>query len=175
MRVPTSYRGLIRRDKGQERTYSQSKKSNTVIGPGTVEQLLDKKGAYVFSVKPEQTMREVVDILREKRIGAVIVTDDAGALIGILSERDIVRKLAETPGQTLPKKVEELMTTNVATCDPDEQLTSVLQRMTDGRFRHMPVQRDGKLLGMVTIGDVVHYRLNELEHEAVQLKQMIVG
>jgi len=175
MRAPTSYRGTIRRDKAKDRTVSQSTKTNTIVGPGTVEQLIQKKGADVISVKPSQTLREVVEIMREKRIGAVIVTDDAGSLIGILSERDIVRKLADTPGQTLPKQVEEIMTRNVATCEPSEQLVSILQRMTDGRFRHMPVMRDGQLMGMITIGDVVHYRLNELEHETVQLKQMIVG
>ena len=103
------------------------------------------------------------------------MTDANGVLQGILSERDIVRKLAETPGQTLPQTVEENMTTGVVTCSPSDELIDVLRRMNDGKFRHMPVLDGENLCGMVTIGDVVNHRLEELEHEALQLKQMIVG
>ena len=92
-----------------------------------------------------------------------------------LSERDIVRKLAETPGQTLPQTVAENMTRDVVTCGTQDTLVEVLRSMSEGRFRHMPVVEAGMLKGMVTIGDVVNYRLNELEHEALQLKQLIVG
>ncbi|EEE35929.1 CBS domain protein [Rhodobacteraceae bacterium KLH11] len=116
-----------------------------------------------------------MDILRDKRIGAVVVTDQNGALQGILSERDIVRRMAETPGQTLPQSVADLMTSEVKTCAPDDLLNDVLKTMTDGRFRHMPVLSDGKLRGVITIGDVVHFRLKELEYEALKMKQMIVG
>ncbi len=173
--MPTSYQAPMKGDDDKKSWVSQSKQTNMATEPGNVSKLLENKGDVIFSIRPDQTLHEAVIILKEKRVGALIVTDEAGELIGILSERDIVRKLAETPGQTLPQKVEDLMTKKVEVCAPDETLISVLARMTNGRFRHMPVKRDGKLCGIVTIGDVVHYRLNELEHEALQLKQMIVG
>ncbi|MEL6171245.1 MAG: CBS domain-containing protein, partial [Pseudomonadota bacterium] len=116
-----------------------------------------------------------VETLRDKRIGALLVVDSDGLLVGIISERDIVRKLAETPGKTLPQRVSDVMTRKVETCSPDDSLVDVLRRMTNGRFRHMPVMRGDTLVGMVTIGDVINYRLTELEHEALQLKQLIVG
>jgi CBS domain-containing protein len=114
-------------------------------------------------------------MLRDKRIGALLVTDANGHVQGILSERDIVRKLAETPGQTLPQKVEENMTRDLKVCALDDTLIDVLRRMRDGGFRHMPVVEDEDLCGILTIGDVVNYRLKELEQEALQLKQLIVG
>lgn len=173
--MPISYQAPMRGDKQRDATVSQSAKTNLATEMGTVQKLIDKKGGDLFSIRPEDTLRTAVEVLRDKRIGALVVTDSDGELKGILSERDIVRKLAETPGQTLPKQVHEIMTQNVEVCDPTEALVSVLRRMTDGRFRHMPVVVDGNLLGMITIGDVVNFRLNELEHEALQLKQMIVG
>ena len=174
--MPTSYQPPTRGDSSDsQRTVSQTLTSNTSEDIATVGQLLADKNTHVISVRPEDTLRQAVEILSEKRIGALVVTDDAGDLRGILSERDIVRKLAETPGQTLPQQVAENMTREVQTCAPDDALISVLRRMTDGRFRHMPVIDHGKLCGMITIGDVIQYRLRSLEHEALQLKQLIVG
>lgn len=174
--MPASYQAPTRGDaEPKEKTVSQSVSTNLSKDNATVRLLLQNKGEATYAVSPGDTLADAVKVLKEKGIGALVVTDDAGTLQGILSERDIVRKLAETPGQTLPQKVEENMTRAVETCTPDESLVSVLRRMTEGRFRHMPVLDDGKLRGMVTIGDVVNYRLKELEHEALQLKQMIVG
>ncbi|MEM9756513.1 MAG: CBS domain-containing protein [Pseudomonadota bacterium] len=144
-------------------------------GAATVRRLIDGKNDTVHTIQPTETLGAAVALLRDHRIGALVVTDASGALQGILSERDIVRKLAETPGQTLPQTVAENMTREVQTCDPNEPLVEVLRRMSVGRFRHMPVVEDGRLCGIVTIGDVVNFRLTELEHEALQLKQMIVG
>ncbi|MEM6415838.1 MAG: CBS domain-containing protein [Pseudomonadota bacterium] len=175
MQVPTSYAGPRRDTPKRATTYSQSESSNVQEGSADVEKLLAHKGDQIFSIHPDDSMNKAVDIMREKRIGALIVTSASGALEGILSERDIVRKLSETPGEVLKQKVEVLMTRRVQVCTPEESLVSVLRRMTEGRFRHMPVVVDDKILGMVTIGDVVHFRLNELEHQTVQLKQMIVG
>ncbi|MEM1380721.1 MAG: CBS domain-containing protein [Pseudomonadota bacterium] len=175
MRAPTSYAGPRRSENEREVTVSQSKKSNTAKGFGTVEHLLAEKGNAIFSVRRDDPMQKAVDLLGEKRIGALLVLSEAGDLEGILSERDIVRKLSETPGKVLEQKVEVLMTRTVKTCTPDEPLMAVLRTMTDGRFRHMPVMRGAQVIGIVTIGDVVHYRLRELEHETVKLKQMIVG
>lgn len=174
--MPTSYQSPMRGDKESgAKTVSQSAKTNTVKEPATVAKLLETKGNSVFTIGPDDTIKTAVTLLRDKRIGALVVTSPDGTLSGILSERDIVRKLAETPGQTLPQTVSDNMTKDVVTCTPSDTLIDISRRMTKGSFRHMPVVEDGQLCGMVTIGDVVNYRLNELEHEALQLKQMIVG
>ena len=173
--MPTSYQAPMRKDQAKPRSQSQTATTNLQPEAATVAHLLQGKGGDVFAIKPEETLGEAVKVLRDRRIGALIVTDETGALCGILSERDIVRKLADTPGQTLPKQVQDIMTRNVETCSPAEPLVSVLKRMNAGKFRHMPVVQGEKLAGMITIGDVVNFRLTELEHEALQLKQLIVG
>ncbi|MBV6633550.1 MAG: CBS domain-containing protein [Alphaproteobacteria bacterium] len=173
--MPYSYQGPTRDDKQSDRTYSQSTEANLSTDTATVANLISRKGNQVFSIRPEDTLSTAVEVLRDRRVGALLVTDMKGALVGILSERDIVRKLADEPGQTLPHRVDEVMTSKVETCAPTDTLVSVLRRMTDGRFRHMPVMENDGLVGMVTIGDVVHFRLAEVEHEALQLKQLIVG
>ncbi|WP_299665291.1 CBS domain-containing protein [uncultured Ruegeria sp.] len=173
--APSSYQPPTRGDKAATATRSQSVETNLSNTQSTVAKLLEGKGDAVFSVRPNDTIHSVVDILQEKRIGAVVVTNQNGTLQGILSERDIVRRMAETPGQTLPQSVADLMTTQVKTCSPDDYLNDVLKTMTEGRFRHMPVLSDGNLQGVITIGDVVHFRLKELEYEALRMKQMIVG
>lgn len=172
--MPSSYQAPKRGDQARDRTMSQTSATNLSNETTTVQSIIANKGD-VFAIRPQDTIGKAVEVLRDKGIGALVVTDANGTLQGILSERDIVRKLAETPGRTLPHEVSEVMTKSVEVCAPDEALVSVLRRMTQGRFRHMPVVADGKLAGMVTIGDVVNHRLNELEHEALQLKQLIVG
>ncbi|WP_298822683.1 CBS domain-containing protein [uncultured Roseibium sp.] len=173
--MPSSYQAPSRKDKQQATTHSQSSNTNTTKETATVGKILASKGNDLHALRPQNTLHEAVEMLRDKRIGALVVKNSEGGLQGILSERDIVRKLAETPGQTLAQKVEDVMTTNVEVCRPDDALITVLRKMTEGRFRHMPVIDDGNLVGIVTIGDVVNYRLNELEYEALQLKQLIVG
>ena len=141
-----------------------------------VQQILKSKGnASVMTVLPGSRVQDAAKILAEKRIGTVVISSDGQKAEGILSERDIVRRMADTPGQTLPQSVEDLMTKEVQSCSPDDTLNAVLKTMTEGRFRHMPVVRDDLLCGMITIGDVVHFRLKELEYEALRMKQMIVG
>lgn len=173
--MPTSYQSPSQGDATDARTSSQSQQTNVSNDRPTVGSILDQKGGNIISISASSTVQNAVMLLKEKRIGALAVTDQNGALCGILSERDIVRKLAETPGQTLPQVVKDLMTSSVKTCTPGDDLLSVLRTMTDGRFRHMPVVQDDRLIGMVTIGDVVNFRLTQLEHEALQLKQLIVG
>lgn len=173
--MPSSYQAPNRKSEEKVKTLSQSTTTNTAAAAATVRNVLDQKGKDVFSIRPQDTLGETVKVLKERHIGALLVTDANGTLLGILSERDIVRKLADTPGQTLPQKVEDVMTTDVQTCAPEDTMVDVLRRMTEGRFRHMPVKDETGLVGMVTIGDVVNYRLVELEHEALQLKQLIVG
>lgn len=173
--MPSSYQAPNRKSEEKTKTMSQSTDTNMSAAAATVQMILDQKGGDVFSIRPQDTLGHAVTVLRDKRIGALLVTDANGTLQGILSERDIVRKLAETPGQTLPQQVSDVMTTAVKTCTPEEDMVSVLRRMTEGRFRHMPVADDTGLVGMVTIGDLVNFRLTQLEHEALQLKQLIVG
>ncbi|MBY6049829.1 CBS domain-containing protein [Vannielia litorea] len=173
--MPESYRPHLRKDDEEKRTSSQSVESNTSVSNARVQDVLDSKDATVHAIRPQQTLHDAVDQLRDHRIGALVVTDANGELVGILSERDIVRKLADTPGHTLPKKVEEVMTRDVETCTADEPLVTVLTRMTKGRFRHMPVVEGTSLIGLITIGDAVNFRLNQLELEALQIKQLIVG
>ncbi len=158
-----------------QNSHSQSTESNTAAGFASVADLLGTKGKDIFTIGEGETLRQAVEALRDRRIGALPVVDAAGGLCGILSERDIVRKLAETPGTTLPRLVGEVMTRKVETCTSEDPLATVLKRMTEGRFRHMPVMQDAALAGMITIGDVIGFRLREVEHEALQLKQLIVG
>ncbi|MEO0371376.1 MAG: CBS domain-containing protein [Pseudomonadota bacterium] len=172
--MPASYQAPKRGDV-EPKTYSQSTSTNSANESATVASLMDGKKGEVFSIRPQSTLKDAVMELSSKKIGALMVRDASGGLVGILSERDIVRKLADTPGETLPKKVEDIMTTSVEVCAPGDTLMSVLRRMTAGHFRHMPVVDGASLVGMLTIGDVVNYRLRELEHEALQLKQLIVG
>lgn len=171
--MPTSYQSPMRQDRDPSKTKSQTVALQD--GTATVGDILSAKGDAVFSVRPQATLGDAVVELRDRRVGALIVTDAQGALVGILSERDIVRKLADTPGQTLPQKVSDVMTTSVVTCAPSDPLITVLKQMSAGRFRHMPVVEDDRLMGMVTIGDVINHRLTQLEQEALHLKQLIVG
>lgn len=173
--MPESYRPHLRSDDEHKRTQSQTVGTNVATENSRVREILDHKGSKVISIRPDQTLGTAVEVLRDENIGALVVTDAEGKLLGILSERDIVRKLADAPGRTLPHLVEQVMTKELETCAPDDQLVSVLRRMTKGRFRHMPVVADGNLVGMVTIGDLVNHRLLQLEHETLQLKQLIVG
>ncbi len=169
-----SYKPKTRGD-AEKTTHSQSLETNVSVAQATVAEVMADKDRALFGIGPKNAVSEAVAILAEKRIGALVVTDTEGALVGILSERDVVRRLAETPGQTLPQQVDQLMSAQVETTTPGELLVGVLRRMTDGRFRHMPVLEDGQLVGMISIGDVVNHRLKALEYEALKLKQLIVG
>lgn len=173
--APSSYQAPSRGDKEDKTTYSQSTQTNLAASNATVGDLLEGKGGDVISVRPTDTISTVVEVLRDRRIGAVLVTDQNGGLKGILSERDIVRRMADTPGKTLPQETAGLMTAEVQSCAPSDALTDVLKRMNSGKFRHMPVVDGGKIAGIITVGDVVNFRLKELEYEALKMKQMIVG
>lgn len=173
--MPSSYQAPRRKEPKTSASHSQTTATNTATEMATVGKILENKGQVVYSIRPEATLHTAVEMLRDKGIGALLVLDSDTRLVGILSERDIVRKLADTPGETLPKLVSEIMTSRVETCQVSDPLISVLRRMTDGRFRHMPIVEGNMAIGMLTIGDVVNHRLTELEHEALQLKQLIVG
>ena len=140
-----------------------------------IAQILAGKGSDVVSTRPEATIAEVAGLLKEKRIGAVVVTDADGRLCGIISERDLARGLANYGSKLLDMKVGGLMTSDVVTCSPDDGIETLMQTMTDGRFRHLPVLKDGELTGIISIGDVVKHRLKELEAETHMLQDYIHG
>lgn len=141
-----------------------------------VQQILKSKGdGGVITIEPGTLISEAASILAEKRIGGLVVSKNGESADGILSERDIVRSLAMRGASCLSDKAEDMMTRNPVCCSLQDTSDAVLARMTDGRFRHMPVVEDGKLRGIVTIGDVVKARLNELAAEKDALEGMIMG
>ncbi|HQY43780.1 MAG TPA: CBS domain-containing protein [Paracoccaceae bacterium] len=141
-----------------------------------VHQILrSKPQASVITVMPGSSVADAARLLAERRIGAVIVSDDGARPVGILSERDIVRDVGRRGGACLTDKVETLMTRNIISCAPEDSTDSVLEKMTAGRFRHMPVLKDGKMVGIISIGDVVAARLSELAMEKDALAGMIMG
>lgn len=141
-----------------------------------VQQILKAKGdSAVITVKPGTLVSEAARILAERRIGGLIVSRDGESVEGIISERDIVRSLAMRGATCLSDTVDEMMTRNPVCCARQDTSDAVLARMTDGRFRHMPVTEEGRLVGIVTIGDVVKARLEELSMEKDALQGMIMG
>jgi CBS domain-containing protein len=141
-----------------------------------VQQILKSKGdGGVVTVTPDTRVSDAAQTLAERRIGGLIVSSDGDTVDGIISERDIVRSLALRGAKTLEETVEAMMTRNPVCCSRQDKSDAVLARMTEGRFRHMPVIEDGKLAGIVTIGDVVKARLEELAMEKDALEGMIMG
>lgn len=140
-----------------------------------VSDILSQKGGLVFSVTPGTTVAEVAQQLSVRRIGSVLVLNDQSAVMGIVSERDLVRALATHGAKAIELEVRQIMTRDVVTCHPDDSIDEVMQTMTSGRFRHIPVVHRGELLGLVSIGDVVKARLEETEHETEALKAYIVA
>lgn len=141
-----------------------------------VHQILKSKGTEgVFTIAPGTTVADAAKELSEKRIGSLVVSADGSAADGILSERDIVRELGRRGPGCMADKVEDMMTSNLQTCLRNDTAESILERMTEGRFRHMPVVEEGVLVGLVTLGDVVKARLTELKMEKDALEGMIMG
>ncbi|PSL20631.1 CBS domain-containing protein [Shimia abyssi] len=141
-----------------------------------VHQILKSKGSDgVLTVKPGTLVSEAAKILADKGIGTVIVSETGEYPDGILSERDIVRELAHKGVGCMSDSVDAYMTSNVVTCAPNDDAVTVLEKMTQGRFRHMPVLDDGKLVGLVSLGDTVKARLSELAMEKNALEGMIMG
>ncbi|MBU2888487.1 CBS domain-containing protein [Celeribacter halophilus] len=141
-----------------------------------VGQILKTKAiGEAITVRPDSTVAEAAKLLSSRKIGALIVATDPKHPEGILSERDIVRELGKTGSEILTHKVSDFMTRKLVSCRPDETALAVLEKMSTGRFRHMPVMDDGDMLGVVSIGDVVKARLEELAMENNALEGMIMG
>ncbi len=140
-----------------------------------VSQILKRKSPAIVTVAPDARVAEAVAILSEKRIGALIVSTGGQDVLGILSERDIVRELGRQGAGFLSSRVDAVMTGSPVGCAPGDTALSVLQRMTEGRFRHMPVMEGDRMVGLISIGDVVKARLDELDAERDALEGMIKG
>ena len=141
----------------------------------TVKQILDQKGRNVVTVSPTMGTEEAVRFLAENKIGAVIVTGAGGKIAGILSERDIVRAVAAKGTDALAAPISAIMTSKVTTCGESHTINQVMELMTNGRFRHLPVESDGALVGVISIGDVVRRRIEDVEREAEEIKAYIAG
>lgn len=140
-----------------------------------VSQILGQKPGGVTTAPPSMTVSDLAALLADKKIGCVVVTADGTMVAGIVSERDVVRALAHQGAGALIGPISGIMTAKVVTCAPSDTADTVLQRMTDGRFRHIPVMAGGAMVGLISIGDVVKARLAELAMEKDALEGMIKG
>lgn len=140
----------------------------------TVSTILAEKGRDVVTIEPGASLADTVNLLAEKRIGAALILGADRRLIGIISERDIVQALAATGVAALDLPVSQTMTRKVETCNESETISSIMERMTKGKFRHLPVVDQGRLVGIVSIGDVVKQRLQEMERESAAMRDYIL-
>jgi CBS domain-containing protein len=138
-----------------------------------VKSILSAKGSDVATIAPTATLAEATKILADRKIGALVVTGAGGRITGIISERDIVRSFAQHSGGAFQLPLSEVMTRKVVTCTPTDTVAMLMERMTAGKFRHLPVLDDGQLVGIISIGDVVKYRLTELEFEQGAMRDYI--
>ena len=139
----------------------------------TVARILDEKGRDVFTTQPHRTLKEVIELLAEKGVGAVVVSDASLSVLGILSERDVVRVIARHGASALDDPVSRYMTPKVITVTRDDTIDHLMQTMTTGRFRHLPVVEDGRLIGLISIGDVVKRHVSAIDSERQALREYI--
>ena len=139
----------------------------------TVKTILSRKGREVVTIAPTANLSEAVKLLADRRIGAVVVTGADNHVAGILSERDIVRALGERGAAALGDNVAAVMTRKVTTCTETDTISDIMERMTTGKFRHVPVVEQGRLSGVISIGDVVKFRVEEIVRESDALREYI--
>jgi len=139
----------------------------------TVKAILSVKGTEVLTIEPTTSLAAAAKLLAERKIGALVVTGPDQRVVGIVSERDIVQELAAHGPAALDLALTEVMTRKVTTCSASDTISSVMERMTAGKFRHLPVLDQGRLAGIVSIGDVVKHRLQEMEREQSALRDYI--
>ena len=138
-----------------------------------VATVLKSKGRTVTTARAESTLKEVAELLASKKIGVVVISGEAGRVIGILSERDVVRLIADKGPAALTLSVGDVMTRNVITCEEKSTLDELMETMTAGRFRHIPVVERGELVGLISIGDVVKYHLADMELEVSAMRSYL--
>ena len=139
----------------------------------TVKAILEAKGGSVITIDPTASLEEAAKILADRRIGALVVTGPEQRIVGIVSERDIVAMLAARGCHAFDVPLTAVMTRKVTTCSPSDTISTIMERMTDGKFRHVPVVEQGKLTGIISIGDVVKHRLQEMDNEQNALRDYI--
>jgi len=139
----------------------------------TVKSILERKGYDVFSTMPDTTLGDAVAMLAKHKIGAIVVCNEKRAIKGILSERDVVRAIAADGADALARPISDFMTVKVNVCNERHTIIQVMEMMTRGRFRHLPVEKDGHLDGIVSIGDVVKLRIEEVERESEEIRTYI--
>lgn len=139
----------------------------------TIQSILAAKGTAVISIEPTATVSDAAKLIAERRIGAAVVLGADHRIVGIISERDIVRALGERGAAALDEPVGQVMTRKVLTCKQSETIRTIMERMTAARFRHVPIVENGRLIGIVSIGDVVKHRLDEMERESVAVQHYI--
>lgn len=139
----------------------------------TVARILANKGSSVTTVQPTSSLRDVIDVLAAEHIGALIIADADGTMQGIVSERDLVRAIANRGIDALDDPVSDHMTKNVISASETDSVIQVAQKMSSGRFRHMPVLSNGRLIGIVSVGDAIKYRLEQMENEQHALREYI--
>ena len=140
-----------------------------------VKAILEDKGRAVETIDPDVALAVAIGRLVERRIGALVVTNDDSKVVGILSERDIVRAMCDHGASALKKSVRQAMTAKVKFCTERHTINQVMEIMTTGRFRHLPVEKNGQLDGIISIGDVVKKRIEEVEHEAEEIIHYIAS
>ena len=138
-----------------------------------VSEVLRRKGATVITIEPDRSVRELLGLLAEHGIGAVVVSEDGTGVAGIVSERDVVRRLQLYGEEILDGPVAGIMTVDVSTCAPPDDLEQLMETMTEQRIRHLPVIEEGRLVGLVSIGDVVKHRISEVQAERDHLSAYI--
>lgn len=138
-----------------------------------IGQILKLKPRSVITARPEDTIHDIASKLGQKKIGAIVIIGEAGRVVGIISERDIIRLVGEHGGKALALKVSEGMTRDVITCSKDATLEDIMEMMTKGRFRHMPVLEGESLIGIISIGDVVKHHISEVELECSAMKDYL--
>ncbi len=139
----------------------------------TVSAILSGKGRDVFQERGDTPLSDICTVLAEKGIGAILITDADQHIEGIISERDVVKAIAKKGAAALDLPVSSVMTTSVVTCEEGETVAEVMAKMTSGRFRHVPVVKDGKVAGVISIGDVVKHKIAQVEMEAEQMRSYI--
>jgi CBS domain-containing protein len=140
----------------------------------TVSTILSEKGRQVVTIEPGASLAAAANLLADNRIGAALILGANLRLVGIISERDIVQALAARGAASLDEPVSSAMTRRVETCNEREPVSNIMERMTEGKFRHMPVVDQGRVVGIVSIGDAVKHRLREMEHESAAMRDYIL-
>jgi CBS domain-containing protein len=135
-----------------------------------ISQILKAKGRAVATARPNATLSEIISKLAQKKIGAIVIVGDAGEVVGIVSERDVIRQLGDRGEASLKEPVSQAMTTSVISCQETSTLEEMMELMTQGRFRHVPVIEDGALVGIVSIGDIVKHHVAEVEMEVTAMR-----